>query len=373
MSEIIPEKYHDLLLTIGTYAQKLGLNAWIVGGAVRDFYLGRNTVDLDLTFDGTQESVANFCLKMWGGTKRKFSKFGTYKVNLENGLRLDLARLRHEVYPHPGALPQVSFTRDVKQDLFRRDFTVNAWALSIMPDSFGKSVDPYGARKDIDAGLLRVLHEKSFFDDPTRMYRGVRFAGRFGWRAAPITKQLFLTADREQAPLLISRERFSQEFMKILTEEKIRPIFDFLIQYDLLKFAWPSLTWHDGLEKLQTKEERLGLLTCSLGDNGEGFLRSLHVAKEVSQAIKEAWKVEQERMSPLTRLTDFQQRILRVFFPNLPSHALETCFLKGLDLKDMGIYGRNIAKLLIQVRKAQWTGEISSHKEALALIKKKST
>lgn len=370
MSEIIPEKYHDLLLSIGTYAQKLGLRAWVVGGGVRDFYLKRDTQDIDLTFDGTQESVANFCLKMWGGVKRKFSKFGVYKVNLDNGLRLDLARLRAETYPHPGSLPEVSFTKDVKQDLFRRDFTINAWALSILPDSFGQSVDPYGAKKDIDAGLIRVLHEQSFFDDPTRMYRGLRFAGRFGWRAAPKTKQLFLQADREQAPLLLSRERFSQEFLKVLAEEKIKPVFDYLIQYDLLKFAWPSLTWHEGLTKLTTKEERLGLLMCTLGDNGEDFLRSLHIHKEVFHALKETWKVEQERMSPLTRLTDFQQRILRVYFPLLPVMALEPCVLKGQDLKDIGIYGRNIAKLLVCVRKAQWEGKISSRQDALALIQK---
>ena len=370
MSEIIPEKYHDLLLSIGTYAQRLGLKAWVVGGAVRDFYLGRDTVDIDLTFDGTQESVANFCIKMWGGVKRKFSKFGTYKVNLDNGLHLDLARLRKETYAFPGALPEVTFTKDVKEDLFRRDFTINAWALSILPDEFGKSVDPYGAQKDIDAGLIRVLHKKSFFDDPTRMYRGVRFAGRFGWRAAPITKQLFLEADREQAPLLISRERFSQEFLKILGEENLKPIFDYLIQYDLLKFAWPSLTWHDGLLNVHGTNERLGFLVCTLGDNGEGFLRSLHVHKDVSHAIKEAWKVEQERMSPLSQLTEFQLHILRAFFPHLSPLALQPCVVKGLDLKAAGVYGRNISKLLVQIRKAQWEGKISTREEALALIGK---
>ena len=370
MSHIIPEKYHDLLLSIGTYAQKLGLNAWIVGGAVRDFYLGRDTTDIDLTFDGTQESVANFCLKMWGGTKHKFSKFGTYKVNLDNGLHLDLARLRHETYPFPGSLPEVTFTKDIKQDLFRRDFTINAWALSILPDEFGRSVDPYGAKKDIDAGLIRILHKDSFFDDPTRMYRGVRFAGRFGWRAAPITKQLFLEADREQAPLLISRERFSQEFLKILTEENIKAVFDFLIQYDLLKFAWPSLAWHDGLTQLKGPYERLSLLTCTLGDNGEGFLRSLHVHKNISHVIKETWKVEQERMSPLAQLTDFQLRVLRVFFPHLPPMALQPCVVKGQDLKDAGVYGRNIAKLLVQIRKAQWEGTLTTRQQALALAGK---
>ncbi len=368
MTNLIPEKYHDFLLTIGAYAQKLGLQAWVVGGAVRDFYLGRDTLDIDLTFNGTQESVAGFCVKTWGGVKRKFSAFGVYKVKLDNGFRLDLARLRKETYAYPGALPQVSFTTDIKEDLFRRDFTANAWALSILPDTFGKSFDPYGARQDIDKGLLRVLHKQSFLDDPTRMYRGLRFAGRFGWRAAPITKQLFLEADREQAPLLISRERFSQEFMKILAEENLKPIFDYMAQYDLLKFAWPSLQWTDALNHVTTAHGRLGVLVCSLKENGAEFLNSLPVAHELSHAIKEAWKVEQERLSPLTRLTDYQKAILRAVLPQLAPQALEPCVLRGQDLKDLGVYGRSIATMLIKVRKAQWNGQISTRQEGLKLI-----
>ncbi len=368
MTCLIPDKYHDLLLTIGAYAHKLGLNAWVVGGAVRDFYLGRPTVDIDLTFNGTQESVAGFCVKTWGGVKRKFSRFGTYKVTLDNGFRLDLARLRKETYPYPGALPEVSFTTKVKEDLFRRDFTCNAWALSILPDTFGQSVDPYGARNDIDKKLLRVLHEKSFFDDPTRMYRGLRFAGRFGWKAAPKTKQLFLEADREQAPLLLTRERFCQEFMKVLAEEHIKAVFDYLIQYDLLKFAWPSLTWTPALEQVHTAAERLGVLVCSLKENGEEFLASFTTSHELAQAIREVWKIEQERLSPLTPLTDFQRTILTAVMPQLPPQALEPCVLRGKDLKDLGVYGRSISTLLNQVRRAQWEGKIATREAGLKFI-----
>ena len=90
--------------------------------------------------------------------------------------------------------------------------------------------------------------------------------------------------------------------------------------------------------------------------------------KEISHAIKEAWRVEQERMSPLTPLTDFQQRILHAYFPHLPPLALQPSVLKGQDLKNLGVYGRNIAKLLIQVRHAQWEGKITSRQEALALL-----
>ncbi len=368
MKCLIPEQYHDLLLTIGAYAHKLGLNAWVVGGAVRDFYLGRSTVDMDLTFDGTQESVAGFCVKTWGGVKRKFSKFGTYKVTLDNGFRLDLAMLRKETYPYPGSLPQVTFTKDIKEDLFRRDFTCNAWALSILPDTFGQSVDPYGARKDIDKGLLRVLHEKSFIDDPTRMYRGLRFAGRFGWKAAPKTKQLFLEADREQAPLLLTRERFCQEFMKVLAEPNIRAVFDYLIMYDLLKFAWPSLGWTPALEQVHNATERLGVLVCSLKENGEDMLNSFSLPHADAQAIYETWKIEQERLSPLAPLTDFQRTILTAVLPQLPVQALDVCVLRGQDLKNLGVYGRSISTLLTKVRRAQWEGKISTRQEGLTLI-----
>ena len=196
----IPKQYKDQLYAIGAYASKLGLKAWVVGGAVRDFYLKKSTLDIDLAFDGNQESVAGFCVKQWGGGKRKFSQFGTFRVNLDNGLKLDMVRARKETYPYPGSLPVVSFSKEMKDDLFRRDFTTNAWCFSILPQNFGQPYDPFGARKDIDAGIVRILHDKSFLDDPTRMFRAVRFAGRFGWRLAPKTERLLREAVKDLLP-----------------------------------------------------------------------------------------------------------------------------------------------------------------------------
>lgn len=175
----IPRKHKEVLLAIGAYAQKLGTKAWLVGGAVRDFYLKKETLDIDITFEGNVEPLANLCLRRWGGTKHKFTQFGTYRVELESGLKLDLVRARKETYPRPAALPVVE-PSVIKDDLFRRDFTVNAWAVSIWPQDFAASFDPFSARQDIDAGLVRVLHDKSFLDDPTRLFRALRFAGRFG-------------------------------------------------------------------------------------------------------------------------------------------------------------------------------------------------
>lgn len=365
---VIPEELTPFLSAIGTYAQRAGLRAWVVGGAVRDFYLKRPTLDVDLTFDQAQETVVGFCIRRWGGSKKKFAQFGTYQVKLDKNLKLDLARLRTEEYPHPGWLPVVSFTTDMKEDLFRRDFTVNAWALSILPDSFGQSVDPYGAQKDIDKGIIRILHPHSFLDDPTRMFRAVRFAGRFGWQLAPKTKQLLLDAADNEYPLLVSRTRQARELMKILQEDNIKPIFDLMKEFHLLHFIWPNIAWHPALAQTNDPHMRLGILALSLKDSGENFINSLRLPKIYTHDILAAWKISQEAMSPLHTLPPFQRELLQLTHPGLPPHALEPCFVHGGDLKTFGLQGKRISGALHRVRSAQWEGKVTSRPEAERLL-----
>ena len=370
MRSFLPKKYEEQLYAVGAYAHKLGLKVWVAGGAVRDFYLGRDTLDIDLSFDGNQESVAGFCVKQWGGGKRKFSRFCTFRVNMANGLKFDMVRARKETYPYPGALPEIEPTKDIKDDLFRRDFAVNSWCFSIHPATFGKPYDPFGAKKDIDAGLIRVLHEKSFLDDPTRLYRAVRFAGRFGWKLAPKTERLLMEAVKEEYPLLLSRERFSHEFLKVLKEEKICEIFQLMEKYDLLKFAWPGLHWHDALLRTSDVAERTGILVCLLGTSGEDFLRSLHLPKEFGQEIHGAWMIVEEQMSPLAPGSPLQAEIIKAVRPCLVPTALEPCFIRGRELKDMGFVGRKISLAHERVRRAQWEGKVTNHEEAVAFLKK---
>ena len=366
----IPKQYKEPLYAIGEYAQKLGLKAWVVGGAVRDFYLKKNTLDIDLAFDGNQESVAGFCVKRWGGGKRKFSQFGTFRVNLENGLKIDMVRARKEAYPYPGALPVVAFSKEMKDDLFRRDFTSNAWCFSILPQTFGQPYDPFGAKKDIDAGIIRILHDKSFLDDPTRMYRAVRFAGRFGWKLAPKTERLLREAVKEEYPLLLTRERFCQEFLKVLKEKRVKEIFSLMEKYDMLKFAWPGLHWNDAMLRVSSPEARMGVMICLVGASGENFLKTLRIPKETAQEILGAWKIAQERMCPLGGLSVFQREILQAVLPGLAPVALEPCFIRGGELREIGLAGRKISGALDRVRKAQWNGEIKTKEEAVAFLKK---
>ena len=263
----------------------------------------------------------------------------------------------------------MEFSPDIKDDLFRRDFTTNAWCFSIYPASFGKAYDPFGAQKDIDAGLIRILHDKSFLDDPTRMYRAVRFAGRFSWKLAPKTERLLMAAVKEEYPLLLTRERFCREFLKVLKETRMKEIFALMEKYDMLKFAWPGLHWNDALLYTSDIQERTAILVCLLGSSGENFLRTLHLPKEFAQEILGAWKITQEKMCPVAALSPLQHEVLKAVMPGLPPAALEPCFIRGRELKDLGLAGRKISGALDRVRKAQWDGEIKTREEALAFLK----
>lgn len=364
---MIPRKYKEILKTIGTYADKLGLKAWVVGGAVRDFYLGKDTKDLDLTFEGSPESVAGFCVKNWGGSKRKFSQFNTYRVTLENGLKLDLVQARKEYYARPGVLPEVT-PSTIKDDLFRRDFTANAWALSILPKNFGQSYDPFGAQKAIDKGFIKILHNKSFVDDPTRLYRAVRFAGRFGWSIERNTARLMQDASREEYPLVLSRERIRQEFVKILQEKKLPEVFALLEQYDLARFIYPGLTWNNAVLKGKSTEEKIGIFACLLGASGPEFLTHLHLSKEHTHELLGAWEVYDGQKSPLCALTSAQENIVRAVCPGLKQCSLKPCFVKGKDLREMGLSGRKISAAMEQFCKLQWAGRINSKEQALRFL-----
>ncbi len=366
---MIPKKHKVLLQTIGAYADKLGLKAWIVGGAVRDFYLGKDTQDLDLTFEGSPEAVAGFCVKKWGGEKKRFSQFNTYRVKLTGGLKLDLVQARKEFYPRPGALPQVT-PSDIKDDLFRRDFTANAWALSILPKNFGCSYDPFGAQEAIDKGVIKVLHSKSFCDDPTRLYRAVRFAGRFGWNMERGTKQLMRDAVREEYPLVLSRERIRQEFVKLLEEKKLRAVFSFMEKYDLAQFIYPGLKWNAAISKGEDSSVKLGICACLLADSGAEFLQHLHLPRETVHELMGAWTVYEQKQSPLSCLTPLQISVLRAVCPSLKPTALEPCFVKGGELREIGLSGRKISSNMERLCKLQWQGRITNKEQAMKHLEK---
>jgi tRNA nucleotidyltransferase (CCA-adding enzyme) len=174
----------DRLREIVEAVEALGPRAegvYLVGGTVRDILLGESGFDVDIAVEGDAIAFAYMLAKVLGGRATPHEKFGTAIVSYGDGERIDVVTTRTEFYDAPGALPAVE-RAGLREDLFRRDFTINAMAASLAGDDLGRLVDPYGGRADLEGRVLRVLHNLSFIDDPTRIFRGIRYEARYGFR-----------------------------------------------------------------------------------------------------------------------------------------------------------------------------------------------
>jgi tRNA nucleotidyltransferase (CCA-adding enzyme) len=181
--------------------------AYLVGGAVRDLLLGIEGADLDVAIEGDAEALAD----LPGFIMERAGLFLTGRLE-RGGVKVDVAQARAESYPQPGALPEVR-PASIAEDLARRDFTVNAMAYPLAAES--ELIDPHGGTDDLRAGLLRVLHERSFVDDPTRALRAARYAARFDFELEPGTAALLRDADMTT----VSEDRTDNELRRIAAEE----------------------------------------------------------------------------------------------------------------------------------------------------------
>jgi tRNA nucleotidyltransferase (CCA-adding enzyme) len=161
---------------------------YLVGGAVRDLLLGRDRADVDLMVEGDATALAADL----GGANSEHDRFGTVKVDVE-GHEVDIVGARTETYERPGALPVVTPAESIEEDLARRDFTINTMAIPLQGEP--RLIDPHGGRRDLEQGVLRVLHDRSFVDDPTRAIRAARYASRFGFRLEAKTEELLRQTD----------------------------------------------------------------------------------------------------------------------------------------------------------------------------------
>jgi tRNA nucleotidyltransferase (CCA-adding enzyme) len=178
---------------------------YLVGGAVRDLLLGAAPLDLDLVIDGELESVA----ALLGTPDKVHDRFETRTISLD-GFTYDLARARTETYAHPGALPTVA-PAGIDEDVGRRDFTVNALAVGLAGSSRGRLLEAPHGLEDVEAHRLRVLHPRSFIDDPTRLLRLARYAGRLGFTIEDATRRLAEAAVALRTPDTVSGPRLGAE------------------------------------------------------------------------------------------------------------------------------------------------------------------
>jgi len=303
-----------LIEKAGELAAERRLGIYLVGGVVRDILLGRANSDLDLVVEGDAAELAESLAREVGGRLVVHRRFGTAKIRTKH-LVIDLAMARSESYDHPGALPTVR-PGSIQDDLARRDFTVNAMALRLDPGDFGKLVDPFGGQKDLESKLIRILHDRSFIDDATRMLRAVRYEQRFGFRLEASTENLL----RQNVTMLrtISGDRVRHELELILKEERPEKALKRAGDLGLLGEMHPALKGNGWLKKKFEKAREVtsvpppalyfALLTYSLGvKECEDFIARLRMPRAVSRVILDTARL--------------RERVLSLDSPDLPPSA----------------------------------------------------
>ena len=247
---------------------------YLVGGVVRDLLLGKinDICDLDLVVEGDAIGLAGEFAEKSGGKLTAHLMFNTAKIEMGKWT-IDIAMARTETYARPGALPVVT-SGTLKTDLFRRDFTINAMAVSLSPDNYGELIDLYGGTKDLNSKIIRVLLDKSFTDDATRIWRAIRYEQRLGFKIESDTLSLL----KRDVPLLktVGGYRLRHELELVLKEKEPEKTLMRADELGVLKELHPSLKMDDRLmAKFQearrtvkaTPDYYLGFLTCRLSDD----------------------------------------------------------------------------------------------------------
>ena len=217
IEDAFPSKAFTLLREVGIKADSLGYRAYLVGGSVRDIILGRSHIDIDITVEGDAIKLGKIIAKDTDAVITVYKSFGTCTLAFKDGSKIDLATARRETYKQPGAMPATK-PSVLKEDLKRRDFTINAIAVSVMAKDFGTVYDFFNGIGDLKSGLIRIMHPKSFMDDPTRILRARRFAARFGFKIEPKTDLLMKKALINRALDTVSQGRIQKELMLISKE-----------------------------------------------------------------------------------------------------------------------------------------------------------
>ena len=265
----------DLLERLGQIAHRLGTRSFLVGGPVRDLILGCASPDLDVAVEEGSREFGAVVAKESGGRFVFHSRFLTGTVHLDQPplanrhspfadsasspvprppslAHIDITQTRAETYERPAVLPAVR-PASIVGDLGRRDFTINAMAFEITPDSFGAFIDPFDGRVDLTQRCVRVLHARSFIDDPTRIFRCIRFATRLGFTIERQTLDLMRSAVEQRLPAFLTPERVLYELRLICAESLVLPMTKELIRERVLEAAWrwiPPARFVDGMAKL---------------------------------------------------------------------------------------------------------------------------
>ena len=239
----------ETLSKLGATASQLGFRAYVVGGFVRDLFLYRSNEDIDVVIEGDGIAFAKTFARAHGARTHTHEKFGTAVIIFPDDFKIDVASARMEYYQFPASLPVIEMS-SIKMDMFRRDFTINTLAIELNPGRFGRLIDFFSAQKDIKDKVLRVLHNLSFVEDPTRVFRALRFEQRFGFTIGKLTSSLIDNAVKMDFFKRLAGKRVFAELQLILKEENPAPALLRLLDYDLLRVIHPRITIEKDFQRL---------------------------------------------------------------------------------------------------------------------------
>jgi tRNA nucleotidyltransferase (CCA-adding enzyme) len=393
------------LLGIVEAVTQLGRRAdgvYLVGGTVRDILLGEESFDVDIAVEGDAIAFAYALAEMLGGRATPHQRFGTAIVQYGEGERVDVVTTRTEFYDAPGALPTVE-RAGLQEDLFRRDFTINAMAASLAADDLGRLVDPYGGRADIRARTLRVLHNLSFIEDPTRIFRGIRYEARYGFRFDEHTVRLLRGCIEMGLVGDLSSSRLRDELVALLEDPGAADGVRRLGELGADRAIHPHLRGDDEAAALFSRvcalrdELDVDLPTWRIGiaalardmssDEGYDWLERLALrrreAEQIVGAVTVAPRIVERLRSdelepaqvvaladafapdaPLFALALEERPELRAYFERLSGVTLE---IDGGDLIAMGLpESPQIGEVLGEVRRRKLNGEFEGRDAELA-------
>ncbi|MEA2575148.1 MAG: hypothetical protein QOH93_2446 [Chloroflexia bacterium] len=338
IAQALPEGVRLPLKHVAALAEAHGDAIYLVGGFVRDALLGIPQKDIDLTVIGDGVILAKMLAAELGTEVEVADRFGTATVSLSGGLDLDFVTARKESYPAPGALPVVQ-PGTLEDDLARRDFTINALAVPLTLKGFGQLVDQHGGVADLVARLVRVLHPHSFEDDPTRIFRAVRYAERLSFKIERDTLELMLRAVRDGALATLSTERAVRELLLIMEEPRAEAMLATLDRLGVLSSVHPGLAWAYPPGRIRlVDEERL-----TPGQRRDAYLAT--IAAEYARDPEEVEALARwlRLPSPLVRLMR-DAAVLAGLWPRLGEEGLKPSdvysLLNGLDDAALQAYRR---------------------------------
>lgn len=259
----LPVNIQILLERISSFAHQGDWKVFIVGGFVRDLLLGLENYDLDLVIEGDGVSFARDLAEFLQARVSLHEKFNTATIILPDGFRLDIASARVEYYEYPAALPQVE-TSSLKHDLYRRDFSINAMAISLIKNNFAQLIDYYGGREDLEKGIIRILYNLSFVEDPTRLFRAIRFEQRYNFVIEPQTLELAKRAINDNWLSKLSYQRIREEIKHIFNEAYPINAISRMRELGLWKLIFPEIKIND---KVLDIINRLPSVNASLQTN----------------------------------------------------------------------------------------------------------